>query len=67
MPSSIKLAALCNKYKIQILYAFGSRAREALEVLGRGRESFSKRIFLDRLAWVDRMVVSVMSWRPNPV
>jgi predicted nucleotidyltransferase len=33
--------ALCNTYSIQILYAFGSRAREALEVLDGGREAFS--------------------------
>jgi predicted nucleotidyltransferase len=36
-----RLAALCNTYDIQILYAFGSRAKEALAVLTGAREAFS--------------------------
>ncbi len=36
-----KLATLCEAFNIQILYAFGSRAKEALEVLEGNRRAFS--------------------------
>jgi predicted nucleotidyltransferase len=37
-----RLAALCQTYGIQILYAFGSRAREALQLVGGQRRSLSQ-------------------------
>ena len=37
-----RLAAVCSAHSIQILYAFGSRAREALELVGGQREALAQ-------------------------